>query len=62
VDLGLVDGLANSTYVARELIGAEKIVDYTRRPSPLERFTNRFGVVMAKAFAGILGVSATGLR
>ena len=62
VDLGLVDGLANSSYVARELIGAEKIVDYTHRPSPLERFTNRFGVVMAKTFAGILGMSETGLR
>ena len=62
VDLGLVDGLANSSYVAREIIGAEKIVDYTHRPSPLERLTNRFGVVMAKAFAAILGVSDTGLR
>ena len=62
VDLGLVDGLANSSYVASEVIGAEKIVDYTHRPSPLERLTNRFGVVMAKAFAGILGVSETGLR
>jgi protease-4 len=62
VNLGLVDGLANSSYVARELIGAEKIVDYTHRPSPLERLTNRFGVVMAKAFAGILGISETGLR
>jgi len=62
VDLGLVDGLANSSYVARELIGAKKIVDYTHRPSALERLTNRFGVVMAKSFAGILGVSETGLR
>ena len=62
MDLGLVDGLANSSYVAREVIGAEKIVDYTHRPTPLERLTNRFGVVMAKAFAEILGVTETGLR
>ena len=62
LDLGLVDGLENSSYVAREVIGAEKIVDYTHRPSPLERLTNRFGVVMAKAFAAILGVTETGLR
>ena len=62
VDLGLVDGLANSSYVAREIIGAEKIVDYTRKPSPFERLTNRLGVVMAQAFARILGVTETGLR
>ena len=60
--LGLVDGLANSSYVARKIIGAEKIVDFTRRPSPFERLSNRLGVVMAKTFAGILGISETGLR
>lgn len=62
VDLGLVDALGNSSYVAREVIGAEKIVDYTHRPSPLERLTDRLGVVMAKGFAGTLGVTETGLR
>lgn len=62
VDLGLVDGLANSSYVAREVVGAEKIVDYTHRPSPLERFTNRFGAVMAETFASILGLTQTGLQ
>jgi protease IV len=62
LDLGLVDGLANSSYVAREIIGAEKIVDYTHRPSPLERLTNRLGVVMAKTFAGILGMTETEVR
>jgi len=62
MDLGLVDGLANSSYVAREVIGAEKIVDYTHRPSTLERITDRLGVVMAKGFAGVLGITETGLR
>jgi protease-4 len=62
VDLGLVDGLANSSYVAREIIGAEKIVDFTHHPSPLERLTDRLGVVMAKGFASVLGITATGLR
>jgi len=62
VDLGLVDGLANSSYVAREVIGADRIVDFTHRPSPLERITNRLGVVMAKTFAGILGMTETELR
>lgn len=55
VELGLVDGLASSSYVARELIGAEKIVDYTPRPDFLERFGETFGVAMAKAFADVIG-------
>ena len=62
VDLGLVDGLGNSSYVAREIIGAEKIVDFTHRPSPLERITDRLGLVMAKSLAGVLGISETALR
>jgi len=48
--------------VAREVIGAEKIVDYTHRPSPLERITDRLGVVMAKGFAAVLGITESGLR
>lgn len=60
--LGLVDGLANSSTVAREVIGAEHIVDYTRRPSPLERLTDRLGVVMAKGFAAAAGAGDTALR
>jgi len=60
--LGLVDGLANSSYVAREIIGAKKIVDYTHRPSPLERITDRLGVVMAKTFANIVGLTDTKLQ
>jgi protease-4 len=62
LDLGLVDGLANSSTVAREFIGAEKIVDYTHRPTPLERITDRLGVVMAKGFAAALGITGTTLR
>lgn len=62
VDLGLVDALANSSYVAREVIGAEKIVDYTHHPSPWERLADRLGVVMAKGFASVLGITETGLR
>ena len=31
--LGLIDGLANSSTVARDIIGAEDIIDYTLRPN-----------------------------
>lgn len=55
VELGLVDGLASASQVARELIGAEEIVDYTPRPDFLERFSERFGVAMARAVAEMVG-------
>lgn len=47
VELGLVDGLASSSHVAREVIGAERIVDYTYRPPVFERFTDRLGMVLS---------------
>ncbi len=46
--LGLVDGLSSSSRVAREVIGAERIVDYTYRPPVFERFTDRLGVVLSE--------------
>ena len=54
VALGLVDGLASSSYVAREIIGVEKIVDFTPRSNYLDRFADRLGAsfaqIMIKAF------------
>lgn len=50
VQLGLIDGLASTDFVARKIIGAEKIVDYTVRPPYLERLVDRFGTAMAEAF------------
>lgn len=47
VRLGLTDGLASSSRVAREIIGAERIVDYTHRPPVFERFAGRLGGVLA---------------
>lgn len=44
LELGLVDGLGSSSYVARELIGAPVIVDFTPRPDFLERLANEIGV------------------
>ncbi len=44
VGLGLIDGLASLEEVAREKIGADKIVDFTPRPNPLDRFVDRIGV------------------
>ena len=60
--LGLVDGLGSASYVAREIIGEEKIVDYTPRPDYLERFAERFGMAMAETLARITGAEGARLR
>lgn len=47
IDLGLADAIGSAEYVAREIIKAENIVDYTAREGFAERFAKRFGAVMA---------------
>ena len=49
MELGLVDALGSSSYVAREVIGAEKIVDFTPKRSLLERLAQQTGAAMADA-------------
>jgi protease IV len=43
VTLGLADGLGNLDYVAREIVKAENIVDYTQRENLGLRLAKRFG-------------------
>jgi protease-4 len=43
VRLGLADGLGNLDYVAREVVKAEEIVDYTPHDNVAERLAKRFG-------------------
>jgi protease-4 len=43
VRLGLADRLGNLEYVAREVVKAEDIVDYTPHPNVAERLAKRFG-------------------
>lgn len=51
IQLGLVDELGSASYVAREVIGAEKIVDFTPQPNYLEQFAQRFGSAMANSIS-----------
>lgn len=48
VKMGLVDSLGGTSYVAREVIGAEDIVDYTFRENVFDRFARRLGTAMAQ--------------
>lgn len=54
--LGLVDGLGSSSYVARELIKAETIVDYTKERDLFEGLAKRLGAGVAQ---GLFEAAAT---
>ena len=46
VEMGLADQLGNVDFVAREVVKAEDIVDYTRRENVAERLVKRFGAAI----------------
>lgn len=48
IELGLADQLGNLDFVAREVVKAEDIVDYTRRDNVAERLFKRFGVAVGE--------------
>jgi protease-4 len=47
IELGLADAMGSVDYVAREVIKAEEIVDFTQHESIAERVARRFGSAMA---------------
>ena len=51
VDMGLADQLGNLDYVAREVVKAEDLVDYTRRDNVAERLVKRFGASIGQGMA-----------
>ncbi|MFV1996409.1 MAG: S49 family peptidase [Acidiferrobacterales bacterium] len=53
--MGLVDEFGSSSFVAREVVGADKIVDFTYRPGWLDRFATKLG-------ASVGGTLITSLR
>jgi len=48
VEMGLADQLGNVDYVAREVVKAEEIVDYTRRDNVAERLAKKFGAALGE--------------
>mgnify|MGYP003445784758 FL=1 len=61
-ELGLVDEYGSADSVAREVIGAEEIVDYTVRENLFNRLAERFGMAMGRSVAAELRLSGRGLR
>ena len=62
VELGLSDGFGSVDYVAREVIKAEDILDYTKKQDITERFARRFGAAMAGALTKVVAQGQLGIR
>jgi len=54
VQMGLADQLGNLDFVAREIVKAPEIIDYTRRDNVAERLVKRFGASMGASVAQAL--------
>nr|WP_229722033.1 S49 family peptidase [Marinobacterium nitratireducens] len=61
LELGLIDGLASSSAVARDVVGAEEMIEYGPKPSPLDELIDRFGVSFGGALASRLGLDSNTL-
>ncbi len=51
IEMGLADQLGNLDYVAREVVKAEELMDYTRRDNVAERLVKRFGASIGQGAA-----------
>ena len=51
IELGLADAFGSAEYVAREVIKAEKMVDFTVKGNVFEEFSKRFGTETGTALA-----------
>lgn len=55
IELGLADALGSSSYVAREVIGAETIVEFTKKKDLFARLADRIGAAFAESLLGVAG-------
>jgi protease-4 len=62
IELGLADRLGNLDYVAREVVQAEEIIDYTPRGNFAERLARRFGAGVGESLVVALRQFAPALR
>ena len=62
VEMGLADKLGSLDYVAREVVQAEDIIDYTRRDNVAERLVKRFGAAIGVGAVKSLSMAVPQLR
>lgn len=54
VELGLVDALGSASYVAREVIGEEEIVNFTKKETFFDQFNRSIGIVFNQKLSNLL--------
>lgn len=62
LELGLIDGLASSSQVARDKLNTEHLINFTQQRSPWEEFVRKFGASVGHGFASMLTQQTLTLR
>lgn len=62
IELGLADALGSMEQVARDVVKAEDIVDFTPRENVAERFAKRFGAATAESLVRLGGAGMLNIR
>jgi protease-4 len=62
IELGLADAIGGVDYVARDVIQAEDIVDFTPRENIAERVAKRFGAAMAETLVRLGAIGTLSVR
>lgn len=57
LQLGLIDGLGNASYVARDIVKVDEIVDYTLSDTLLDKLSSRMGTAFSKELTSKLTLS-----
>lgn len=59
IEQGLADHLGSLDFVAREVVGAEEVIDYTPKENVAERLAKRFGAAIGAGMVHALGAPMT---
>ena len=62
IEMGLADDMGNLESVARDVVKAEVVIDFTTREGLAERLAKRFGAGVASAFPGVFTQTGVSLR
>lgn len=62
IPMGLADEVGSASYVAREVVGVEEIVEFTEKPDLFKRLSDRIGTAMAKEMSELFASGVGSVR
>ncbi len=62
LQLGLIDQLGDVDFVARDVVGVSRVVDFTAKENPFDRFAKRIGASVADQISMTMGFSGPVIR